>query len=297
MSARPTFVYYANEMRMTDQYRHLLGCLRQGCSPTHAKLADRIEEDTREFPIAVEGDLIAIRRGLADGNHPFAHADLFVFTNQSALSGHAQVGHRGNQELQRIPFTVPHADRMAFKLHPLSRPEVFTEALRTVSRQTAGTSPIILVTKSHGNQSLTLTSLLSVLLDAKTAEEVDRAVEVLKSGPASAGVPGGSFLGPDFLLEVWNGIGTQKGVYTQCLQQACAGGEVFDLVVTESCNANFPEYLVDALPAEVRRFQALVNPTSYTNVPYDVAFERMRGGQSLPDALVSVLGEAFVRER
>lgn len=76
-------------------------------------------------------------------------------------------------ELRRVRFEVPRATEHSESaaLPPLARREVFAAALqRATALAESPDASLLLVTKSHGNASLALTTLFSVLRGHASAE-------------------------------------------------------------------------------------------------------------------------------
>ncbi|AMV28370.1 hypothetical protein VT84_28460 [Gemmata sp. SH-PL17] len=164
-------VTYTNDTKKTESYRQLTSWLRESTCHEHHALAERLDEDHIEFPCAASSDSAAIQRGLAEGPEQFA--GVVAFTNEDAQRGYALAYRRGEPEPRRIPLTVPHAKLNAEREHPLSRPQVFSNALKVATDFAAESgSSIVLVVKSHGDQNLALTGLMAELLEARSSEEL-----------------------------------------------------------------------------------------------------------------------------
>lgn len=289
----PISIEYFNGSYSGDLLIPVLSGLRS-IGGAHERFANRIDEDVTEFQLAVKRDLDAIQRGLTDDRgEPFGRGTLLVFTNEQAREGKAWFGIRG-KELRSVDFHFPAPRHRCEQVYPLARPETFEAAL-SLAQTLAPKAPATLVLKSHGSQELALTTLAGELLDVRDDElrGVLEELDLKEFAGRNDKKLGRYFLGFHHLGRVHlggaysAGYGTSKHTLVQMLRNAHAQSPL-ELVAVEACDAALDSLSLQALPQGLATY-TLKNPTSYNNIDYTSAFERMRSGTPLSEALSGVL--------
>lgn len=301
-------IYYANDTVHEEPYRRIVSWLRDRDEATYREVASRVEEDLKEFPFAIDRDLGAIWRGIMSSGDDLSAIGIAVFTNENAIRGKFFYGNAGDGELREATFNKPDVDREHFRIHPLSHPDTLLSAMKAINGLfDAACKNCTLVTKSHGNKRLALTSLFSGMLDHKTPEQFFRNLEddkaILeptfelwikrpKSIDAESGL-GFTHLGVMHLRELINGIGTDKQQFMSVLGTVGKMGMHFNLVVMESCDSKLGDEIVGQIPGNVDRLLTSSTTVPYTSIDYRRAFSFCRDGVLIDDAVIEVIREPF----
>ena len=176
-------IYYTNEPTLDIEYERLILWLEGSADPVHRALALHARSDLLQFNQTVEMEVQAMlsAHSTAVVQKP---VDVFRFSNRLAKSAkclHLSPKGTGFESLQ---FSIPVFSDTAYRVRPLSHPTVLAKAIDSVSALCQDDC-YYLITKSHGNETSCLTSLLSGLLDESECErfllQVDAQISRLTS--------------------------------------------------------------------------------------------------------------------
>ncbi len=174
-------IYYTNEPTLDIEYERLILWLEGSADPVHRALALHARSDLLQFNQTVEMEVQAMlsAHSTAVVQKP---VDVFRFSNRLAKSAkclHLSPKGTGFESLQ---FSIPVFSDTAYRVRPLSHPTVLARAIDAVSA-VCQDDCYYMITKSHGNETSCLTSLLSGLLDESECErfliEVDAQISRL----------------------------------------------------------------------------------------------------------------------
>jgi hypothetical protein len=181
-------IYYANENSVegdsAENIKVLAEWIRSSKYPEVRAIATGIEEDVKKFTATVQSEieqLQSAREKLDTKLQP----GVVIITNQLARQGTMLVATPGH-ELNSEAITLPDSTDALLKAWPLSNPAVLEAVLQKVATTFPPAShEYVLITKSHGNSRMALTTRISMdtsKLDksrviAKLEADMDRDME------------------------------------------------------------------------------------------------------------------------
>jgi len=279
--AAEVLIYYANENSPNEaearNYATISDWLRSTENQKLRKLAESLDRDMRQFPAAVDAEIVVFRGSLPK----WQGGGGAVLTNRLVRSGKFLVWRPGQTGFEEVPIAVPATDHLVLAANPLSRPEVFALALREIGRQfDPARHEFVLVTKSHGSRKMALTPRLVVRAADVSREEL----LAFAAGERPAGGP------PSWAERV----GIPRPQYFALLAEAGTEGMRFPLVFTESCEGVLDQELKVQLPENVGRMYTTGHEEArYQNLDYPRVFERCGEGVTLAESLEEQLAASF----
>ena len=176
-------IYYTNEPTLDIEYERLFLWLESSADPVHRALALHARSDLLQFNQTVEMEVQAM---LSAHSTAVVQKPVNVFRFSNRLAKTATFLHLSPKGtgFESRPFSIPVFSDTAYRVRPLSHPTVLAKAIDSVSALCQDDC-YYLITKSHGNETSCLTSLLSGLLDESECErfllQVDAQISRLTS--------------------------------------------------------------------------------------------------------------------
>ena len=310
MEPHQVLIYYANDCPSAEPYVRIRAWLQESGDPDFQKLAERIAEDLVQFPNAVSRDLGEIWQGLLAGEDPLANLGLLVATNGFAQHRTVLAGTLANG-LRRVDLPLPSFTHVQFQHHPLSHPDVFQSVMEIAGAAFGPAADYSVVTKSHGNLRMALTSLLSAMLDVPGRDEFLAMLSELRSSgenktffekvrgspDETQGIYGLGLNGLGNMLgELSNGVGAVKQRYLESLSGGTPPRSIGCLVM-EACDSVLAEADLSRVPATVSRLFTAREFVPYSSIPYQKILRQTAAGVRLAESLSSQLPAFFASQR
>ena len=270
-------IYYTAETTpaaiASDNYQRLIATLGGSVHPAARRALQSLHEEQAAFPAMVERDLAAIEHA-ADR----LDLDVAIFSNALALRGKARLRDAaGWREIEwRTPAGLPDP---VLEYWPLARASSLAAALESVARSFPRSGPVILILKSHGDESMAvMPRVVADLSDG--ARPVDLLAHLegrsAATGPARWAVP--------------KGIGKAE-LFGIIEEAARRHGSAFDIVVLDACRSGLLDLAsYRAVPAAVG---TLVHSgradIAFGQLDYSRALNAARTSSEVPSALAAGL--------
>lgn len=278
-------IYYANETCLNKQasqeWDTVVNWLDSSRDCQAATVAARLRKDRVVFPQAVKADIKALQSNFSTSrNAPV----VFVFTNcDFRLGRYRELASNGSW----IFHPLPCGDRFGQTHYraPLANAEVFFACLSEIAgKLEMRDRSCVLITKSHGTDSLALTARLTVNPNLTSRREllqrINRTCPSVNESVAD------------------QSIGISKETYFTTLEKlGQTKGMHFAAVLMESCHSGPPTRAARwKLPSNVSAlFATMTNAANYTNVNYQSIVERRSAGEYWAEAIAGSLPNRFFR--
>lgn len=172
--SRKVIIYIANTPNEA-WFSNVVTWLSDQDDPDLRETLDRISNDLENFPSAVDSEVLALRKVCGDVD---ATTHFVVVTTATLLAGYLDIQMAGTEDRLKVPFSYDLPDT-ASRVQPLMSAETIDCVLKNIS---AFFDPdlheFILITKSHGNSRLAMTSLMAGKLDIEDTAKLTKALKI-----------------------------------------------------------------------------------------------------------------------
>jgi len=276
-------IYFANETAPEgDEARNydvILGWLRSGEHPIHARTVASLERDRRIFPAAVDIEVSDLMDKIPESKRG---PEAVIFTNRLVRQGKCLLWKHGSTSFNEVSFAISPNSNYILASNPLSRTDALPAVLAFVAKEfDPHQHNFILVTKSHGSNKKAIIPRLAVRAEETNQEEL---LKVAKGQMTEGELP------------EWAGkLGVSKMEYFTILAEAYQRhGMHFSLVYMEACNAYTDDIRLGQLPENVDRLLLLGKDAHYINILYGDIIKSIGNDIALADAMTRNLPAKFI---